>query len=147
MTSASLENLARTGALKKEAPVQSELEGLIGSARVRLKDAKNEDLSLESRFDLAYNAAHSICLAALRRQGYRPDKKRYVVFQTIPETVGLGPEVWRVLDKAHGMRNDSEYEGRMEVDENFLGELLKATDKVVGAVLEMFKSRVVKDAK
>ena len=32
----------------------------------RLKDAGNAALALESRFDLAYNTAHALCLAALR---------------------------------------------------------------------------------
>ena len=56
-------------------------------------------LSLESRFDLAYNSAHAFCLAALRANGYRP-QNRYVVFQLLPHTLGLGPEVWRILANA-----------------------------------------------
>jgi hypothetical protein len=37
------------------------------SGLARLKDAANAGLLLEGRFDLAYNAAHALCLAALRR--------------------------------------------------------------------------------
>jgi hypothetical protein len=43
---------------------------------------------MESRFDLAYNAAHALCLAALRWHGYRPTN-RYIVFQGLPHTLGL----------------------------------------------------------
>jgi hypothetical protein len=75
-----------------------ELAGLLRSGTARLKDARNATLALESRFDLAYNAAHSLSLAALRRMGYRAGN-RYIVFQALPHTLGLGPEVWRVLDK------------------------------------------------
>jgi hypothetical protein len=57
-----------------------ELEGLVRSATERLKDAGNTSLALESRFDLAYNAAHSLSLAALRRLGCRASN-RYIVFQ------------------------------------------------------------------
>jgi len=32
-------------------------------------------------------------------------------FQVLPDTLGLGPEVWRVLSKCHDMRNRTEYEG------------------------------------
>ena len=64
----------------------------------RLQDAAHTELSLEGRFDLAYNAAHALCLAALRWHGYRP-VNRYIVFQVLPQTLGLGPEVWRVLAK------------------------------------------------
>lgn len=51
-----LENLLRSG-LKKEAPNDSEIENLIRSGERRLTDSSNTSLSLESRFDLAYNAA------------------------------------------------------------------------------------------
>lgn len=85
-------------ALLVEPPDASEINGLLRSGRARLTDAGNAALSLESRFDLAYNAAHALCLAALRRLGYRP-RHRYIVFQALPHTLGLGPEIWRVLAK------------------------------------------------
>ena len=94
-----LENLCGPGkALRVEAPDAAEFNGLLRSGLARLNDAGNTGLSLESRFDLAYNAAHALCLAALRREGYRASN-RYIVFQVLPHMLGLGPEVWRVLDK------------------------------------------------
>jgi hypothetical protein len=45
----------------------------VKSGEVRLRDAENAALSPASRFDLACNAAHAICLAALHRHGYRSD--------------------------------------------------------------------------
>ena len=92
-------------------------------------------MSLESRFDLAYNAAHALCLAALRRKGYRSGN-RYIVFQVLPHTLGLGPEVWRVLDKCHNTRNLGEYEGLLEVDERLVDGLVKATWAVARALGE-----------
>jgi len=75
MTSA-LDKLAGPGKpLKAEPPDASELEGLRRSGLARLKDARNKTLSLESRFDLAYNAAHALSLAALRRLGYRANHR------------------------------------------------------------------------
>ena len=116
MTSGPLENLVKTGALKRETGTQSEFDGLLGSGSVRLRDARNEGLAPESCFDLAYNAAHALALAALRWHGYRPDK-RYIVFQALQHTVGISVAVWRVLDKAHRLRNAAEYEGEVSVDE------------------------------
>lgn len=75
--------------------------------------------SLEGRFDLAYNAAHALCLAALRHHGYRPHN-RYIVFQVLPHTLALGPEVWHVLAKCHDIRNLGEYEGGLDVDERIV---------------------------
>ncbi|HTM77896.1 MAG TPA: hypothetical protein VL133_09740 [Devosia sp.] len=129
MTSA-LDNLAGPGKpLKAEPPDASELEGLKRSGLARLQDARNKTLSLESRFDLAYNAAHALCLAALRRLGYRANH-RYIVFQLLPHTLGLGPEVWRVLDKCHHLRNVAEYEGALDVDARIVTDLVAACETV-----------------
>ena len=77
MTSPSpLERLAGPGnVLAKEPPDGKEFAGLVRSALARLKDAENEANSLDSRFDLAYSAAHALCLAALRHQGFRASKR------------------------------------------------------------------------
>ncbi len=133
MTSAELENLVRVGQLKREPPVASEVRGLVRSGEARLVDADNPTLSLESRFDLAYNAAHALALAALRLQGYRP-QNRFLVFQLLPHTLGLPPAVWRVLSKCHETRNTAEYEGALELDEGLVSDLLEATRAVRAAL-------------
>ena len=91
------------------------------------------DNSLEGRFDLAYNAAHALSLAALRRLGYRP-ANRYIVFQALAHTLGLPPSVWRVLAKGHAVRNRAEYEGMAEVEERLVTDLVEAADLVLGAL-------------
>ncbi|MEG2803480.1 hypothetical protein [Stenotrophomonas sp.] len=115
--------------LSVEPPDLRETEGLQRSGLARLRDARNPLLSLESRFDLAYNAAHALCLSALRQCGFRP-AQRYIVFQVLPHTLGLGPEVWRVLDKCHHQRNIAEYEGHLEVGERLVLDLIAACDRV-----------------
>ena len=87
-----------------------EVSGLIRSGIARLAYAKDARLSLESRFDLAYNAAHALSLAALRIAGYRAEN-RYLVFQCLRHTLDYPNEKWRVLDQAHRKRNIAEYEG------------------------------------
>lgn len=137
MTSA-FENLAGPGkALRAEPPDAKEFAGLQRSALARLKDSQNAQLSVEGRFDLAYNAAHALSLAALRWHGYR-STNRYIVFQLLPHTLALGPEVWRVLSKCHDIRNLGEYEGDLNVDERIVADLIGACQKVaakVGALL------------
>jgi hypothetical protein len=124
-----LDNLVRIGKLKVEAAGSSELEGLARSGRARLKDADNEALSIESRFDLAYNAAHALALSALRFHGYRSEN-RYLVFQCLEHTLKLPKEQWRVLDEAHRRRNIAEYEGGMDIDK----ELVEAVTRVATEV-------------
>lgn len=101
---------------------------MVRSGRARLLDASNTTLSLESRFDLAYSAAHAahaLSLAALRRRGYRANQ-RYIVFQVLPYTIGVGPEVWRVLAQAHRLRNLAEYEGHVDVEERIVLDVIAA---------------------
>jgi hypothetical protein len=128
-----LERLAAGRELAKEPADAREFASLVESGLARLKDAENAQNSLDGRFDLAYNAAHALCLAALRRYGYRPTK-RYIVFQALPHTVKLGPEVWRVLSKAHDSRNRTEYEGIFEVDERLVSDLVAAARRVAEEV-------------
>lgn len=132
-----LDNLARLdGSLRKELPDADEYAGLVHSAKVRLADARNTDNSLVSRFDLAYNAAHAYSLAALRHAGYR-SHNRYLVFQAVPHTLGLGPEVWRVLAKCHQIRNQGEYEGDLNVDDRLVADLIAACSAVEKAIRKL----------
>lgn len=57
-----------------------------------------------------------------------------MVFQLLPHTLGLGPEVWRVLDMCHNRRNLGEYEGLLEVNERLVTDLLQATHHVLHAL-------------
>jgi len=134
--SAELENLVRVGQLKREPTSPEEVTGLRRSGEARLTDATNEGLSLDSRFDLAYNAAHALSLAALRLAGYRSEN-RYIVFQTLAHTLGVPAAVWRILAKCHGMRNQAEYEGVVDVDQRLVDDLIIAAT----AVREALKSR------
>jgi hypothetical protein len=116
-----------------EPPDANEFTGLLRSGLARLKDAENEANSLDSRFDLAYSAAHALCLAALRYHGFRPSR-RYIVFQVLPDTLGLGAEVWKVLSMCHDSRNRTEYEGVLDVDDRIVSDLISACREVASKV-------------
>ena len=132
-----LENLCGHGKpLSVEPPDDAEIAGLLRSGRARLTDACNQALSLESRFDLAYNAAHALCLAALRRQGYRP-RNRYIVFQVLGSTASLPTAQWRFLDNCHQKRNAALYDGDYAEDEPLIAELIEVTKALQAAVLAL----------
>jgi len=133
-----LDNLVRIGKLKTEPATQGELTGLIASGSGRLADAAREELSIESRFDLAYNAAHALALAALRFHGYRSDS-RYLVFQCLQHTLDLPPEQWRVLDQAHRKRNLAEYEGEIDVDSQLVEAVLRVARRVEQRMLGLIE--------
>ncbi len=139
MTPSELNNLTRIGQLKVEAYAQSEYDGLVRSGVLRLQDAQNVHLNPESRFDLAYNAAHAFSLAALRRHGFRSES-RYIVFQCLTHTLDLPAEQWRVLEQAHRKRNLAEYEGDGVVDEALLAALIRVTDTVFDRLTKSARS-------
>ena len=129
MTLADLDNLVSAGKLKREPPNQDEFDGLIEQGEAKFKDTQITSLSLVSRFDLVYGASHAFALAALRWHGYRSEM-RYVVFQSLEHTLGVSPDIWRVLDKAHGARNAAEYGGDFQVSERLLKDVLAAATVV-----------------
>jgi hypothetical protein len=128
-----LENLARIGKLTVEPGAPGEINSLLASGGEQLADARNEGLALSSRFYLAYNAAHAFSLAALRWHGYRSGS-RYLVFQALPHTLGLPAATWRVLAKAHEVRNVAAYEGHFNADATLLRNLIEAADAVRSAI-------------
>ena len=137
MTIPELDNLVRVNQLKAEAGTQSEFDGLVRSGLARLKDVEQiPGLSQESRFDLAYNAAHGLSLAALRWHGYRSEH-RYMVFQCLTHTIKLPASQWRILDQAHRKRNLAEYEGDMDIEESLLAALIEITKEVAKRVQEL----------
>jgi hypothetical protein len=134
MSSSALENLLKLskGGLKQEPPSQAEIDGLIRSATRKRQDAALSGLGEESRFDLLYNAAHALALAALRRHGYRSDN-RVLVFQALAHTVSFPAAKWRILDRCHGKRNRAQYEGHFDVDKQLIEELATVTAELEAA--------------
>jgi hypothetical protein len=131
-----LDNLVRINRLKAEPASRREFAGMVKSARTRLADAQNESLDPDSRFDLAYGAAHRLALAALRHNGYRSEN-RITVFQTLVHTLGSDIADVQVFLKAHNERNLAEYEGRMEIDQRLLADLIRCTRKLETAVAKL----------
>jgi hypothetical protein len=131
-----LGNLVRINQLKVEPVSQGEFVGMVKSARTRPADAQNESLDPDSQFDLAYGAAHRLALAALRYQGYRSEN-RITVFQTLVHTLGSDKSDVQIFLKAHNERNLAEYEGRMEIDEGLLADLIRCTKKLETAVAKL----------
>lgn len=106
---------------------------MLDAARTRIADARVSGLSIEGRFDRAYQAAHALALAALRVHGYRP-KNRAVGFQALEHTVGWAPAKWRVLSAAHTKRNAVQYDAVLEIEEPLVDALVRATDELFIAV-------------
>ena len=61
-----LDRLLKAGHLKVQTSSESELAGFLANADQALVDAQIPSLSSANRFKLAYDAAHSLALAAMR---------------------------------------------------------------------------------
>lgn len=125
-----LDRLVEIGVLEREPPAKAEINGLIRSAHDRIVDASIPGLSLAGRFDLLYNAAHALALAALRSVGFRPRGQRYVVFQVLEHTLGITQGTQRFLVHCHRVRNEMEYEGYSDPDETLVNGLASAANEL-----------------
>jgi hypothetical protein len=136
-----LENLARARQLHAEAPDAREIEKLLVSARNFLADARRAGLGTGSRFLLAYNAAHSLALAALRSTGYRPTGTghRRILFQSLEFTAGASQRLALALAQHHDRSNRIEYEAAepsaIETDD-----LIKLVSELQGLVTKQVKA-------
>lgn len=131
-----LDNLVKAGQIKVGEASPAEIQGLLDSGTARIRDARRPELSIASRFDLAYNAAHALALAALRWHGYRSEN-RFVVFQCLVHTIALPNEQWRVLSDAHRRRNVAEYEGNMDIEESQVDAICRVTEEVATRVTRL----------
>jgi hypothetical protein len=128
-----LDNLVKINKLKSEPGRRVEFDGMVRSAHTHLADSQNESIDTDSQFDLAYGAAHRLASAALRQQGYRSED-RITVFQTLVHTIGTDKADVQIFLRAHNERNLAEYEGRTEIDESLLADLIRCTKKLETAV-------------
>jgi hypothetical protein len=136
MSKQELENLVKINKLKLEPARRTEFEGMMRSAQTHLADAQNRSIGTDSQFDLAYGAAHRLASAALRQHGYRSED-RITVFQTLVHTVGTDRTDVQIFLKAHNERNLAEYEGRTEIDQRLLADLIRCTKKLAAAVAKL----------
>lgn len=111
-----LENLIGKG-LQREHTSQAEIARFLAKITIKLKDAQNETLSLDTRFDIAYEALLQIGLAALRANGYRPDSRgghHVLALQTLVTTINYPQEKTRLLDEFRRQRGLGLYDGSFD---------------------------------
>jgi hypothetical protein len=133
----SLDNLVKTGQLKRHTTDAKEVAKLLAAARRNVADAKAQNISVENRFDAAYKCIMQSALAALLASGFRPDTKvpghHQTVIQSLPKTVGLAGERVTVLDALRHKRNLADYTGA-SVDSSSLATCVKEAEKLLDEV-------------
>jgi hypothetical protein len=111
-----LQNLLRIGRLKEHSPTAAEVQRLLEAIDRNLADANVTNISDETRFDAAYKAVMQCALIAMRSAGYRPATSEpghhQTMIQSLPLTLGVGNDVWVVLDALRRQRNANDYTGQ-----------------------------------
>lgn len=111
----SLDNLVKTGQLKKHAPAPDEIRRLLRSIERNIADSRVATISGEARFDCAYRAIMQCALLALTAAGYRPSTSvpghQQTMIQTLPQSMAISADVVLVLDALRRKRNLADYVG------------------------------------
>jgi hypothetical protein len=134
----SLDNLLRTGQLKRHPVDASEIERLLAAAQRSLSDARATTISPETRFDAAYRAITQVGLAALMAHGFRPDTSRpghhVTIIQTLTLTLGIEGKRVTVLDTLRRKRNLADYTGD-DVDDASVAACIQQADALLREAL------------
>ncbi|MBP9147812.1 MAG: DNA-binding protein [Rhodoferax sp.] len=111
----SLENLIKINQLQRHTATADEVQRLLAAANRNMADSGVAGLSDETRFDAAYKAIMQCAMLGLMANGYRPSTTtpghHQTMIQTLGLTMGIGKEVWIVLDSLRKKRNLNDYSG------------------------------------
>ena len=127
-----LENLIGKG-LQSEPSDKEEIQRLRRKIETKLADAANTQISLDSRFDIAYEALLQIGLTALRANGLRPNARgghHAMALQTLDSTIGYPRDKLRLLDRFRHMRSAGLYDGSFEASAAEVRSLLDEVSKL-----------------
>ncbi|MBK8163567.1 MAG: hypothetical protein IPK65_10640 [Gammaproteobacteria bacterium] len=83
-----MENLVRIGKLARHDPSREEIARLLAAVKRNLKDARNENISPEGRFDLAYKAVAAEALTTDQGRGLVGEIVR-AIYRVIPANAGI----------------------------------------------------------
>lgn len=131
------------GWLREHKTSAQEVAGLLSLVKRDLLDASGEEISLDWRFNITYNAGLQLATAVLYAAGYRTgrgESKHYRVIQAIPLVMGEEFSVIRdFLDNSRRKRNISEYDAVGTISEKEVSDFLEAVGKFKSQVEEWLK--------
>ena len=114
---------------------KDEIARYLGKIRRKIADSRKASISLDSRFDIAFEGLLQIALAALRANGYRTTSEaghQQLAIQLLPKSIGIDPSEIRTLDEYRKKRSLGLYEADFDPSE----EEVKAVTGALGKLLE-----------
>lgn len=135
-----LDNLVGRG-LEKADTDKGEISRYLAKIRRKLDDSKKRSISLDSRFDIAFEALLQIALAALRANGYRTTSEaghQQLAIQLLPKSLGIEPGEIRTLDEYRKKRSIGLYEADFDPSESevkaVIGSVERLLEKLTGHI-------------
>ncbi len=137
-----LDNLVGRGLEKAEAD-REELTRFLDRIRRKLADSRQTNISLDSRFDVAFEALLQIALAALRARGYRTTAgagHQQLAIQALPKTIGIPAGEVRTLDEFRKRRSAGLYLAEFEPSVAEVEALVAAADRLYKSLVAWLKA-------
>ncbi|NOX88436.1 MAG: hypothetical protein GXO77_05365 [Calditrichaeota bacterium] len=130
----SLTEWLRNGWLKQHQTSREEVQNILHIIERDLKDSQLNELSLDWRFAIAYNAALQCCTIALYCSGYKPSRgqsEHYRVIQSLTLTMGEQfSEIRDYLNACRSKRNISDYDAAGTISTSETDELIKTAGEL-----------------
>jgi hypothetical protein len=136
-----LDSLVGKG-LQREPTDAEEIGRFLGKIDKKLADARAPGVSLDSRFDIAYEAVLQTGILALRVHDLRPDSRgghHVLALQTLETTIGFPKAKVRVVDQFRRQRAQGLYDGSFEPSEAEVSELLAIGESLRKTLVEWLR--------
>lgn len=141
----SLKDWLNNGWLKKHQTSKDEIKNLFAIVERDLKDCKDEHVSEDWRFAIAYNAARQCCTIALNCSGYKVDRgqsEHYRTIQSITKTMGESyKEIRDYMEACRSKRNVSDYDRAGVISKHEVNELIETCTELYDDVKKWVKAK------
>jgi len=140
----SLIDWEQNGWVKKHTTSRAEISNLFGIIDRDLLDAKEEDISNDWQFGIAYNAALKLCTVLLYANGYRAtgNLHHYRTIQAVPLILGdSARELCDYLETCRKKRNTIEYDYAGAITHQDAMELISSAEELKSIVVEYLANR------
>jgi len=137
----SLDQWAASGWLKPHTTSKSELRDLLAAVDRDRKDAR-KGLSSDWTFNIAYNAARTLCTAVLYASGYRADRdgNHYYTIGALKHVLGEhAGDLPRFFEQCRKKRNVATYESVGAISPAEAKELLNAVEELHHKILDWLR--------
>ena len=137
------------GWLRSHKTSAEEVGNLLEIVKRDMKDAKEDAISADWRFGIAYNAALKLCTVLLYAEGYRPEKNlaHFRTLQALPFILGDKKKSdAEYLDACRAKRNTVEYDfvgGATEADADELVEFVHELEEEVLVWLKEYHPKLL----